>query len=395
MVTGHVEKRYGHWVIIVELDRENGKRRRLYRNVKGKTKAQTEREKDEWVAELRGEGYVEPSDVTLAEFWPIHLRAAETGGRKPLSSRTIDNYSRLYRRHVHPRLGSRPLRFIEEEDVERLYAAVRDDGLSERTLILIHTILRACFRRAVKKKLMPCNPTDDFHIAQPPRKERRWLTEEEAQQFIEWLYAKGHRDAELIAFALSTGLRRSELIALRWLNIDFIHKTVTVQRRLAKHKGWHVIPPKTVAGRRVVPLSETALIALDRARKARDEKKTRLGVKYQNEGLTFCNADGSRIDPSALTHRFARLAKEFGVGGMRFYDLRHSFASILVANGIDIKVLSELLGHANTRITWETYVHIHPSRHRQTVAILDKVFGNNSQGNDRATESPSMTEGET
>jgi len=268
-----------------------------------------------------------------------------------LAPSTVANYRSMIERHIIPALGHLPLSALQPLHLQELYldrlerGRVRGGGgVSRRTVVLIHTVLQAALKQAVKWQLLSRNPADAVDVPRRQRSKVRTLNDEELARFLEPV--SGHRDEHLIRMALYTGVRRGELLALKWEDVDLDAKVLRVRHGLVRAGGeMHLSGPKTRKSRRQIALSDTAVALLKEIRRSQTEQKLRLGPRYQDHGHVFCNPDGSLIDPSSVTHRFTKLARAAGFLGLRFHDLRHTHASLLLMQGIHPKVVQNRLGH--------------------------------------------------
>ncbi len=172
--------------------------------------------------------------------------------------------------------------------------------------------------------------------------------------------------------AVSSGLRRGELLGLPWRDLDLEAGTLTVRQSLEETgAGCTLKQPKTARSRRSLPLGETTVAALKRHRVAQDGQRLALGPLYQDHGLVFASPEGSPWSPAAFSLAFMRLVRRIGLGGTRLHDLRHTHASLLLAQGGHPKIVSERLGHASVAITLDTYSHVLPGLQEAAVAQFD------------------------
>ncbi len=389
MPTGHVEKRSKNaWSIVIDLGRDpaTGRRRRIRRSVKGATKRQAEAELRRLLGEVEQGTYVEPTRLTLGDYL---RRWLDDSARPRLAPTTTANYETLIERHIIPALGRVPLAALQPLHLQEFYLGrleggrVRGSGgVSPRTVVLIHTVLHAALKQAVRWQLLSRNPADCVDVPRSRRPRVRTLSAEELPSFLEVI--RGHRDEHLIQMALYTGLRRGELLALRWEDVDLEARSVRVRHGLVRTDGGMTLAgPKTKRSQRQVTVSDVALGILREVRRQQAEQKLRLGSRYHDGGYVFCNSDGSLIDPSSVTHRFADLARATGFPGLRFHDLRHTHATLLLMQGIHPKVVQDRLGHETITTTLDTYSHVLPTLQREAAAAIDAAIGHRL-GTDKA-----------
>lgn len=345
------------WTIIIEAGRDpaTGKRKRIYKAVRG-NKTQAKQVMEQLLAELQQGTYVKPEKITLAEYLNEWL---ETACKPRLAPKTIEGYKICIERHITPALGQIYLSELQPMHIQILYGDLLEKGLSKRTVELVHTVLRAALKQAVKWQMISRNPADATEPPRPKRPEVRTLSPAELNRLLE--EAQSSPIADVILVAAYTGMRRGEVLALQWEDIDFVRRIIYVQRNLVRVGGEFIVkPPKTQRGLRQVPVDDGVIERLA-------ELKEQAISKW-----VFSRADGSPLDPSTVTHQFKRVAEQAGFPDLRFHDLRHTFATILLTQGIQAKVVQELLGHESITTTIDTYTHVVESLQKQAA----NAFGN-------------------
>ncbi|MBV9615899.1 MAG: site-specific integrase [Ktedonobacteraceae bacterium] len=205
----------------------------------------------------------------------------------------------------------------------------------------------------------------------------RFLTVEEAALLI--ATAEGHRLWALIVVALATGMRRGELMGIKWNDIDFEARTLTVRRTVLYYTvdsvaKYRIHEPKTASGRRTIHLPEFAIEALKKHRIEQLEVRMQAGVSWVGLDLVFCNTIGSYWYPSGLLEAFHQLTEQAGLGYLRFHDLRHSAATILLTMGVPVKVVQEILGHSSADITYRVYAHATRGMHQEAMEGYNERF---------------------
>jgi len=222
---------------------------------------------------------------------------------------------------------------------------------------------------------IPYNPADAVERPRYRRMKFQALTVEEAQEFLD--FARGHKDYPIIYTALYTGMRQGELLGLHWDDVDITRGVLKVQRTAQWVTGYGRIekPPKTEAGRREVDLPETVIKILREVRKQQAEDRLFMAEKYQENNIVFCQENGKPIDNSNLTYRFRRLANAAGLPNLRFHDLRHTHASLMLAAGEQLLVVQQRLGHEKPSTTADIYGHAIPGQQRAAADRFDNLFG--------------------
>lgn len=309
--------------------------------------------------------------VTVAQFLDRWLSASVQPSVKP---KTYLTYESLCRTAVTPRIGTKKLAKLTALDLQTLYAELSDAGLSPRSVYHVHRVLHRAFVQALRWKILPRNPCDGATAPRAARAELTVWSPQEADRFL--LATREHPLHALYVLALTTGMRQGELLGLRWGDVDLKAGTLGVQRALQWQRGAGIVftEPKTARSRRKIHLSQTALVALrahqDRqtfARNAADEA-------WNGNDLVFCDAIGNPLSPTNETKRFQRAAAAAKVPVIRFHDLRHTAATILLIKGVHVKLVSEMLGHSTITLTLDTYSHVIPAMHSDAAAAMDAVF---------------------
>jgi integrase len=296
-------------------------------------------------------------------------------GRIDVRPRTLTAYKCLVRVHVQPAIGSHRLVRLEPRHLERLYADVINSGRSKRTAQYIHSVLHRALGQAARQGLVARNVAD---FVERPRVERHEVTVLDLGQARQFEKAAGEDPNEgLYVLAITTGMRQSELLGLRWRDVDLHRGYLSVTNTLVKPGRCPVFgPPKTRKSRRRINLTDKAIKALQRLR-AR-QAKCRLkagGGKWAEFDLVFTNRCGGPMDGTNLTERgFRRLLTRAGLPRIRFHDLRHTAATLLLIKGVHPKVVADMLGHSSVAVTLDVYSHVLEGLQEEAVAALNEVF---------------------
>jgi integrase len=351
----------GYWVAVLSSGFDGtGKRRR--KTVYGKTKKEVQDKlKDEGYSLARGTS-LDAGKITLADYLELWLAMKQSR----TAPATWARYKSMVKTHITPRLGGVRLDKITAAHAERLYLEMEKDELSGRTRQLAGVTLSGALSHAVATRLIPFNPVRDIKKPRPaPRQMMTW-TKEEATAFRK--ATANDRLHALYTLALATGMRQGELFALQWSDVDFGGSYVVVRRSLEDLGGnLRVKEPKTGKGRRI-DLPQFAIDALHDHRK--------LMVREGNHGGTvFVMPDGNYLRRTTFYRTmFQPAVKAAGVPEIRFHDLRHTHATLLLAAGEHVKVVSERLGHASVQITLNTYAHVLPTMQKNAADKLQKMF---------------------
>jgi len=375
-VKGHVRQRSpGHWAIVIDVrDPETGKRRRKWHSFKGKKReAQTE------CARLIGEhktGKVNlaPNKTTVAEYlthWLDHMQAQLT----PRSQR----YTELANKNIVPLIGNVALAKLAPAMISQAYAkalkAGRRDGkggLSPKTVLYMHRVLRQALSQAVKWNLLGRNPAD---AVDPPKTERRQMTALDTDASARLIEAA--RDTSLfipVLLAVMCGIRRGEMAALRWKSVDLERGTIAIVASAEQtNEAVREKPPKSGKGRSVT-LPSLAIEELRRHRIRQAETLLRLGVRLTDDHHVVMREDGLPLQPRSLTHAFQILLHRRKLQRVRLHDLRHTHATELLKSGVHPKVAQERLGHSSIAITLDLYSHVLPGMQDEAAQRVDQAL---------------------
>jgi integrase len=279
--------------------------------------------------------------------------------------------------HLISGLGDVKLDRLTAEAVDKFLTLKLQEGLSTRYVKLMRSVLSMALQQGVRWKLVSSNVAKDTTPVKQKHSQGRALSEEEANQLFD--EAKKDRLGTLWILLLSLGLRRGEALALRWSDFDRKAKILSVTRN-RKKEGPKVVTGdlKTAASRRVIPLPEFLVEALEAHRKAQITEKEyllSLGVKWGNPEAMFTTVWGYYLDPDNASKLFKSLATKAGIGDWHLHELRHSAASFMLSKGVPLEVVADILGHSSIRITKDTYGHLTTERLRVGAAAMDSLFG--------------------
>jgi integrase len=283
-------------------------------------------------------------------------------------------YGVLLNHHILPAIGHIQLQKLTAQQVQAFYARKLKEGLSVSMVRGMHALLHKALAQAVRWKILSVNVCDAVSVPAATRHEIETLSKEQAQRLLE--AAKGHRLEALLTVALATGMRKGELLALRWEDVDFEDMSLQVKRTIVgQFNGeYRENEPKTASGRRKVLLPQFAIDALKQERIRQLEARLQVGEAWIDRDLVFCNVNGDFLPLTTLYESFKALLKKAGLPPIRFHDLRHSAATILLSMGVSAKVIQELLGHSQISITLGTYSHVLPSMQKEATQKMDDLF---------------------
>ncbi|GLV57516.1 site-specific integrase [Dictyobacter sp. S3.2.2.5] len=360
--TVYYEESRDRWV--AQITTSLGKRKKY----RCKTKQEAIRKKNEVLRELEKGTVVTAARKKLGDYLEDWL---ENAHRSQLRISTYVNYKKLIR-YIVDDLGNVWLDKLTPQQLQAFYTK-KLETLSSKVVHEIHGVLHLALKNAVRWGMVSRNVCD---LVTPPRivsREVVPLTLEQARVLVK--HVQGHRLEVLLAMAVVTGMRRGELLSLRWSDVDFERRRLLVMHSVdfIAHYGYIEDKPKTTAGKRLISLPSFLIDMLEKHRiqqlAAREAAK-----KWVDNDLVFPNLSGGYMHPNHMGEKFRKLLKEVGLSHIRFHDLRHSAASILLCMGVNIKVIQELLGHSDISITLRTYSHLLPSMQKEVVDTWDGVF---------------------
>lgn len=367
----------GSWHFVIDAPGPDGKRRQVRR--RGfRTRGDAVTALDRFRAQLAAGHVPVPSDGTVAAFARSWIAALPAEGLAP---GTVKHYSECVRRLL-PMIGEKPLQTLSAHDLDAAYSTLLDAGLTARTVRSSHVAARKMLGEALRLGKVGRNVAGD---ARPPRakaaRARRFPTwsYEQLAAFLDATRDDAHQ--ALWHVAALTGMRRGELVALRWADVDLDEAKVTVCRSVGKGlDGLHDKAPKSDAGRRVVELDDELVNVFRAHRREQLERRVSLGAGWQDHDLVFCAIDGSAVPPDRLSERWRLLVRRhapaLGLPTLRLHDLRHSHCTQLLEAGVRPDVVTERLGHSSVAFTLQQYGHRYAGDQRSGLARLRGVSVN-------------------
>lgn len=344
--------------------------------VKG-TRRDAERERARLVHELETGNFVEPSRLTTAEYLHKWLEYYQRNVR----AKTFERDAELVRCHVIPALGNYPVGKLTSLDVDAFYSKALESGrrdgkggLSPRTVRNIHRIVRAALGQGVRWRILARNVATDIHPPKPPHREMQvW---DEPRMLVAFDYFRNSRLYAPVVTAATTGLRRGELLGLRWADVDFGAGRLSVARSLAETKqGLAFEAPKTTRSRRTLDLLPLTIETLRHHKAEQAAARLAAGPVWEDNDLIFPAPDGRPWKPSLFTDAFSdRLSRCKAVPRIAWHSLRHTHATQLLRAGVHAKVVSERLGHAGVSITLDLYSHVLPGMQAAAITALDTAL---------------------
>lgn len=355
----------GKWVGGISL--ENGKRKVFY----GKTRKEVQEKMKTALSEQQKGTLITAPQQTLKKYLEDWL---ENVSKPHIRISTYVKYKKLINTHILPALGDIPLQKLTPQRVQKLYADKLKQKLSPKMVSCIHGVLHVALENAVKWNLIARNVCDVVSPPRVPKTEKQVLTKRQAHVLLE--HVKKHRLEAILVLAVTTGLRRGEMLALRWRDVDFEDGSVQVRRTVdyIPHYGYVENEAKTTRGQRKVMLPSFVMNTLQVHRLQQQEMRNKVGSDWVEKDLVFCGLNGDYFNPNYLLRMFKKVLIDAGLPHMRIHDLRHSAATILLIMGVHPKVVQEILGHSTISMTMDTYSHVLPTMQKDATDGWDKEF---------------------
>ena len=346
--------------------------KRITKNVLGKTQAEVREKLRRTIEETRGLDVARAGEYTTGQWLEVWFNDYAMLKVRPSSHQTYRGY---LDHHIKPYIGNIPLTKLSSLDLQRLYKKLLSDGrvdrieskkqpkgLSAKTVRNIHQIISSALKLAVEQKLIARNPAEGCALPKVERKEMQTLPVEQLTSFLR--EAKESGVYEMYYIDLATGLRRGELLGLKWSDIDLEKGDLRVQRQIGRIDGKIIeMPLKTKNAYRTLPLSADAINVLMQQRR-----------KTGNSEWVFLSPTGGPMSPDSVLHMLHRILKRAGLPKVRFHDLRHTFATLALQNGVDIKTVSGMLGHFSAGFTLDTYAHVTTSAKREAAKTMGNIL---------------------
>ena len=356
------------WYYVFDVESETGKRRRHKRRGFATEREAKIAEAKERTARATGE-HIPDSTETVGE---LLARWLHTVARHKVRPTTLADYELTVRVHLVPHIGSIRVQKLTAARVQTLYSTMLDAGAGKRTVHLAHQRLRQALAIAEREGIVRRNVCD---LVDPPTSSsspgRAW-TADEARRFLQHSQDDAHHPLWLLA--LATGMRRGELLGLRWQDIDLNRGTLRVVQSVRWMSGKPVVsPPKTDSSVRAIGISGPVVDALKEHRKAWLERKLKART-WADGDLVFCTRTGQPLNPSNLYRNLAAIIAAAGVPKLRLHDMRHTHATLLLAGDTPIRAVSARLGHSQTSVTMNIYAHVLQEMQDRAITAIDAAL---------------------
>ena len=302
-------------------------------------------------------------NLSLQEYLQDWFRVKKT----TIKTKTAYDYERNINKYLIPNLGNIKLKDLTTYQVTRFYAKLIDNEIGTRTVHYVHGILRSALQEAVRSGIIGRNPCIGAMLPRRSQKEMQVLTETQVTQFL--IATESSRYKALYQLAITTGMRYSELIGLKWTDIDWEKGTVKIQRQLQylPKKGYKFTEPKTRSGTRTIMIGETTLKILN------EHHKKYASQDKSGENLIFINGIGTQIYFKRFYKDFKRVLHTAELPEIRFHDLRHTAATLMISNGIPVLIVSKILGHSQPSVTMNIYAHASVEMQSEAARLMENL----------------------
>jgi integrase len=354
----------GRWMGMLSLP--GGVRKSFY----GRTSDEVRRQLVE-AAHVNDQGAnTDAKSLTVGQFLDMWL---DRIAKPRVRAQTYKGYEVNVRVHLKPAIGKIELAKLQAADVQDLIDRKVREGLAPKSIRYMHGILRNALNRAIRWDYIQRNVAAHVDGPRIEQQEIQPFTREEAQRFLRAI--KGDRLEALYTVALTMGLRQGEALGLRWTDVDLELGYIRVNRQLQRvHYKYELVEPKTARSRRHVAVPAAIIGALRAHKERQDSERDAARRRWHDTNLVFCRPDGYPLSGSVVTHRFQDLLAEAGLSRRRFHDLRHSCATLLLAQGVSPRVVMDVLGHSQISLTMNTYAHVLPELRRDAADRMSDLI---------------------
>ena len=368
----------GRWQGSITIGRDD--RGRLIRKYfYGKTRKETSEKLNRAIEELRDNRFINKSDNPTVEQWCHEWLWSYK--RNSVKQKTFDQYETILRTHIIPDIGDIRLADLKTMHIQRIINKMHDSGLSHRTIEVMKIVIHAALKQAQRNKLVSENVCENVVLPRKQPKHIRVLNEDEQTKLIAAL--KDNYIGRGLLFALYTGMRRGEVLALKWSDYDKNEKTISITKALSRVRTYNkdgnktmltVTTPKTDTSIRTVPLIDKAVELLAEHKRKQERYMELVGDYYTDNDLIFSSSRGDYLDPGNFNRKLNKTVKKIGIAQISPHALRHSFATRGLEAEVSLKAMQELLGHSSITVTGDIYTHILKEQKRKEISKLNDVF---------------------
>jgi integrase len=330
----------------------------------------TKEECAQWLRKMQGQvekGMTyQGANTILKDFFEEWLKTIKNS----LRENSWEYYRYAIEKYAIPGLGRYKLKDLKTAHIQHLYNSLIDKGVGAHTVIKLHAILHKALAYTVATGMVGYNPASAAVPPKNPHTEMQIYDESQVSSLL--IAAKGTRLEALLHLAIATGMRQMELLGLMWTDLDWVKQSISVQRQLTRSGGF--ASPKTRFGIRIIALGDRTIEVL-RAHLERQQFERQFFEKgWKETGLIFTNLHGSPMDPRNLVRDYRKIQRDAGLPEIRFHDLRHTAASLMLNKGVSPLIVSRRLGHSRPSITLDIYGHLIPSLQEEAARMIDEII---------------------
>lgn len=366
----------GRWCAAYYDDEPVPKRHFVYGKTQKEVKQKLEEKKNNSKSTNRAE-----KNFTLQEWVQFYL---ETYKKNEVKETTYGAYQELYRKHIkNSDIGKTKLGRLTTNQLQRFYNEKTAIGYSSKTVRHMFVIINSALEKALQLKYIRENVNRPVVLPKKEAYNAKILSKEEVKKIL--VEAKEDELYPIIVLTLFTGLRKGEMMALKWNNINFDKQELSVEGSLGRvikeidsngrvcHE-YKILEPKTEKSKRIIPLSEIAVEALKIQKQAQDVIKKKNSAVYEDRGLVFARADGNFLNQRQFMNEYHEFLRRYGITEVRFHDLRHTFASLLLETGQSMKMVQEILGHSTITTSMDLYAHVTQTAKDRAIESLNNMI---------------------
>jgi len=308
--------------------------------------------------------------ILIKNYMALYLE----GAKRSLRPNIAIQYAGCVRNHILPTLGEMRLIDLRSEHIDRLYQQRLEDGISPRTVQMIHSVFHRALHKAVEMGYITRNPADGTTRPRLVQKEMLVLNEDQAYQFL--ITAQSSRLYGLYHLAIKTGMRQGEILGLRWEDLNWRTSVLQIKRQLQRvdHVGYIFSEPKTKSGRRTIRLGQGTVSALRDHQLDQQKQSYEMGSRWQENNLIFPSTIGTPMDLRNLLKDFKKTLRDSGLPAIRFHDLRHTAATIMLLRGVPVFTVSKVLGHSKPSVTLDIYGHLIPGALEVAAQVMEDAL---------------------
>lgn len=381
---GHIEKRGNKYSFVVDIGRDPVTKKRRQKRVSGFTSERKARKAMiDMISEINNSTYSEPTEKTFGEYmteWLAHKEKRVTNG-------TYNHYKTYAVNHIIPGIGHIKMKDLRPRHLQDFYDALLDNTkLSRRSIHHIGRIISNCLNSAVKMHEIQTNVASVVGAVTVPKTEQMYWDVDEVNKFIE--SSRDHIHFIAFYLAIFTGMRQGEILGLKWDCVDFDNKTIYVKRSIKRvDNSGELRDLKNNSSYRSITMSDNLINELKQHKKLQNEHKMKFRKDYDDQDFVVATKTGTFVLPTNIARAFRLIRNKLDVKQIRFHDLRHTHASLLLKQNVHPKIVQERLGHSSIETTLDTYSHMLPNMQESVAHKLDEMFNEKDENNSDVTSS--------